>query len=62
MLGTSLIGVIVNETVARLMINLSKKYKMYSWETNYGYPTLKHKEAIESNGITEYHRKSFKLI
>ena len=45
-----------------LMINLSKKYKMYSWETNYGYPTLKHKIGIKSNGITKYHRKSFKLV
>jgi len=46
----------------KLMTNLSKKYKSYSWETNYGYPTLKHKKAIQSNGITKYHRKSFKLI
>ena len=46
----------------KLMTKLSKKYNMYSWETNYGYPTLKHKEAIQSYGITEYHRKSFKLI
>ena len=46
----------------KLMTNLSKKYKTYSWETNYGYPTLKHKKAIQSNGITIYHRKSFKLI
>ena len=46
----------------KLMTKLSKKYDMYSWETNYGYPTLKHKEAIQSYGITEYHRKSFKLI
>ena len=46
----------------KLMTNLSKKYKMYSWETNYGYPTLKHKKGIQTNGITKYHRKSFKLI
>ena len=46
----------------KLMTNLSKKHKMYSWETNYGYPTLNHKKAIQTNGITKYHRKSFKLI
>jgi len=45
-----------------LMINLSKKYNMYSWETNFGYPTLKHKNGIISKGISKYHRKSFKLI
>lgn len=45
-----------------LMINLSKKYNMYSWETNFGYPTSKHKKAIISTGITKYHRKSFKLV
>ena len=46
----------------KLMTKLARKYKTYSWETNYGYPTLKHKKAIQSNGITIYHRKSFKLI
>lgn len=33
----------------------------YCWDTNKGYPTRKHREAIEQYGITKYHRQSFKL-
>ena len=43
------------------MCNKAKKFEIYSWETNFGYPTKKHKEAIKKFGISNYHRKSFKL-
>ena len=43
------------------MCNKAKKFEIYSWETNFGYPTKKHKEAIKKFGISSYHRKSFKL-
>ena len=43
------------------MCNKAKKFGIYSWETNFGYPTKKHKEAIKKFGISSYHRKSFKL-
>ena len=45
-----------------LMIKLSKKYNQYLWNTNFGYPTKAHREAIRKFGITKYHRKSFKLL
>ena len=45
-----------------LMIKLSKKYNQYFWNTNFGYPTKAHREAIRKFGITKYHRKSFKLL
>ena len=32
----------------------------YDLLNNMGYGTLKHREAIEHYGVTEYHRKSFK--
>jgi len=35
------------------------KYPMYSWESNKGYPTLKHKMAIAEFGFCEHHRKTF---
>ena len=38
-----------------------KKYPAYGWDTNKGYPTAKHYDAIEQYGITPLHRKSFAL-
>ena len=45
-----------------LMKNLSQKFDKYSWESNFGYPTKKHRDSIKKHGITDYHRKSFKLL
>lgn len=41
------------------MLKLHLKYPMYSWKENKGYPTILHKRAIQSNGLTHYHRKTF---
>ena len=32
--------------------NLSKKFKKYSWDTNFGYGTKKHQEALKKFGVT----------
>ncbi len=34
----------------------------YHWKQNKGYPTKKHREAISKLGVTNHHRKSFKLL
>jgi ribonuclease HII len=34
----------------------------YYWEQNAGYPTTKHRQAIQLLGITPIHRKSFRLL
>lgn len=44
------------------MMRLHNEYPQYHWNTNMGYPTKTHYEAIKQYGITPYHRKSFKLI
>lgn len=44
------------------MKTLDKQFPEYDWKTNKGYPTEKHRRAIERYGITNYHRKSFKLF
>ncbi|OEJ99646.1 ribonuclease HII [Roseivirga misakiensis] len=46
----------------RLMSEAAKKFPGYGWETNAGYPTKKHREAIKTLGITPLHRKSFRLL
>ena len=44
------------------MENLAKKFPQYGWEKNKGYPTVKHRKAIEQYGICIHHRKSFALL
>lgn len=44
-----------------LMVQLHDEFPMYDWDKNKGYPTKKHREAIALNGITCYHRRSFRL-
>ena len=46
----------------KLMKKLSEKHNQYDWHKNFGYPTKYHRDAIKKFGITELHRKSFKLI
>jgi len=46
----------------RLITNLSKKFKKYSWSKNAGYGTRDHLVAIKKYGVTKLHRKSFKPI
>ncbi|WP_394011284.1 ribonuclease HII [Anaerococcus cruorum] len=42
-----------------IMINFSKIYPEYSFDTNMGYGTKKHYEAIDNVGISPIHRLSF---
>lgn len=44
------------------MIMLDKKFPMYNWKQNKGYPTKEHRNAIKEYGITPHHRKSFRLL
>ena len=44
------------------MNHLAEEYPMYDWQSNKGYPTRKHREAIRQHSITPYHRKSYNLL
>lgn len=44
------------------MQKIHLEYPHYNWIRNKGYPTVQHREAIKMHGITEYHRKSFRLL
>ncbi|MDR3268988.1 MAG: ribonuclease HII [Tannerella sp.] len=44
------------------MQQLHKEYPVYCWAKNKGYPTPAHREAIRRNGVTPYHRISFRLL
>ncbi len=43
----------------RLMKRLSERYPGYGWETNVGYGTQEHRDAIGRLGATPHHRQSF---
>ena len=45
-----------------LMNSLNRNFPKYSWNQNKGYATKKHRESIKKYGITNHHRKSFKLL
>lgn len=43
------------------MLNLHREHPLYDWDHNKGYPTKKHREAIDKYGVTPYHRLTFNL-
>jgi ribonuclease HII len=45
----------------KLMIQLHDEHPEYGWDTNFGYATKKHQEALIKHGPTKYHRQSFRL-
>lgn len=46
----------------KLMSKLGEEYPEYGWNTNVGYPTKKHRQAIREFGVTPHHRLSFTLL
>jgi ribonuclease HII len=44
------------------MQELHKEFPHYHWNTNKGYGTPAHRQAIEEHGLCHYHRKSFRLL
>ena len=52
-------SVIAKVTRDKMMYNLDKKYPMYNFKKNKGYPTKEHILAINQYGIIKEHRKTF---
>ncbi|RXK48157.1 ribonuclease HII [Aquirufa rosea] len=44
-----------------LMEKLASEHPEYGWQRNAGYPTIEHRRAILSHGLTQYHRKTFRV-
>jgi ribonuclease HII len=44
------------------MRQLHQEFPHYKWNTNKGYGTLEHRNAIVEFGLCKYHRKSFNII
>ena len=52
-------GIVAKCTRDKIMLKLHNKYSNYGWNTNVGYGTLEHINAIHKFGINEYHRLKF---
>ena len=58
----ALASIISKETRDTVMRQWSKKHPSYLFDSNFGYGTKNHINAIIENGILDLHRKSFKPI
>ncbi len=45
-----------------VMKKIATQFPGYGWETNAGYPTKCHKNALRDLGVTPHHRRSFKPV
>lgn len=46
----------------RLMARLARRHPFYGWDTNMGYPTAEHLQALLRHGPTPHHRFSFRPL
>ena len=45
-----------------MMVDLAQQHPGYGWETNMGYGSKKHMEALQNLGVTPHHRRTFKPV
>jgi ribonuclease HII len=57
--AASIVAKICRDT---LMVDLAQQHPGYGWETNMGYPSKCHREALLNLGVTPHHRRSFKPV
>jgi ribonuclease HII len=55
-------SVLAKQARDELMRALATNYPDYGWQTNAGYGTKSHQNALQEYGVTPHHRKSFKPI
>jgi ribonuclease HII len=55
-------SIVAKVTRDRLMVKLSRRYRRYGWDSNKGYGTPEHAQAIKKHGVCTHHRRSFSPI
>ena len=55
-------SIVAKVTRDRLMHRLASRYPGYGWETNVGYATLEHRDALWRLGPCRHHRRSFASV
>ena len=61
-LSISAASIVAKTTRDAIMMDLAQQFPGYGWETNAGYPSKKHREALMELGVTPHHRRSFKPV
>jgi ribonuclease HII len=61
-LSVAAASIIAKVTRDRMMVKLSRRYRRYAWDSNKGYGTREHAEAIKKHGVCTHHRRSFSPI
>lgn len=54
----------ITAKVARdaIMVELAEEYPHYGWERNKGYGSTAHRDALNAEGVTDHHRRSWNLV
>lgn len=52
-------SIVAKVTRDRMMVEYAKIYPEYDFDSNKGYGSAKHMEALKKNGVTPIHRRSF---
>jgi ribonuclease HII len=61
-LSVAAASIVAKVTRDRMMVKLSRRYHRYAWDSNKGYGTREHAEAIKKHGVCTHHRRSFSPI
>ncbi|MBE1294435.1 MAG: ribonuclease HII [Rhodobacteraceae bacterium] len=61
-LSISAASIVAKTARDTIMMDLAQQFPGYGWETNAGYPSKKHREALVELGVTPHHRRSFKPV
>jgi ribonuclease HII len=55
-------SIVAKVTRDRIMVDLAQQHPGYGWEANAGYPTKAHLQALDTLGVTPWHRRSFRPV
>jgi ribonuclease HII len=61
-LSVAAASIIAKVTRDRIMVKLARRYRRYGWESNKGYGTPEHAEAVKKHGVCTHHRRSFSPV
>ncbi len=52
-------SIVAKVTRDRIMTALAARYPGFGWDTNAGYGTARHRDALKALGVTRHHRRSY---
>ena len=55
-------SIVAKVTRDRIMVELAREYPDYRWESNKGYGTPEHRDALQRLGVTPHHRRSWSPV